>query len=198
MIPLPSVCDWERKPRGNSPTPRNCFLSSVGWSGWIFVSDQWFSLRKLPWYRVKEEVYRPDWTSTERLDYTLLLFDLLEKLLPRGAEGSVSTLPGSFKEFIANQSTPKVLFQNLIACATRMEKIARAKSLDLHLGLEPEPLGLFETIPETLDFFDALREESKGMEELTPRIESTRAPILPSKGKMHHRSFRTSGCGHAW
>tara|TARA_B100000925_G_C21976140_1_gene460210 strand:+ start:66 stop:1262 length:1197 start_codon:yes stop_codon:yes gene_type:complete len=120
--------------------------------------------------RVKEEVYRPDWTSTERLDYTLLLFDLLEKLLPRGAEGSVSTLPGSFKEFIANQSTPKVLFQNLIACATRMEKIARAKSLDLHLGLEPEPLGLFETIPETLDFFDALREESKGMEELTPRI----------------------------
>ena len=52
--------------------------------------------------RVKEQVYAPDWTSPERLDYTNLLFDLLAEILPAGFQGSVSTLPGSFKEFIRN------------------------------------------------------------------------------------------------
>src|SRR3954465_9031155 len=32
--------------------------------------------------RVKENAYRPDWTSPERLAYTNLLFDLLSQLLP--------------------------------------------------------------------------------------------------------------------
>jgi hypothetical protein len=60
--------------------------------------------------RVKEKVYLPDWTSPERLNYTNLLFDLLAKLLPAGIEGSVSTLPGSFKEFfpVARASRPRV------------------------------------------------------------------------------------------
>ena len=51
--------------------------------------------------RVKEQVYAPDWTSPERLAYTNLLFELLAKLLPAGIEGSVSTVPGSFKEWSA-------------------------------------------------------------------------------------------------
>ena len=50
--------------------------------------------------RVKEQVFAPDWSTRERLDYTNLLFDLLAQLVPAGVEGSVSTLPGSFKEFI--------------------------------------------------------------------------------------------------
>ena len=35
------------------------------------------------------------------------------------------------------------------------------KSLDLHLGLEPEPLGLFETTPETVSFFDELNRQER-------------------------------------
>src|SRR5438105_6367832 len=50
--------------------------------------------------RVKEQVYAPDWTSRERLEYTNRLFDLLAQLVRDGVEGSVSTVPGSFKEFI--------------------------------------------------------------------------------------------------
>src|ERR1035438_10193087 len=56
---------------------------------------------------VKEQVYRPDWTSAARLDYTNLLFDLLAQLLPAGIEGSVSTVPGSFKEFIHTSDQKK-------------------------------------------------------------------------------------------
>ena len=56
--------------------------------------------------RVKEKVYQPDWTSPERVAYTNLLFDLLAQLLPAGIEGSVSTLPGTFKEFHPTAAAP--------------------------------------------------------------------------------------------
>jgi len=43
--------------------------------------------------RVKEQVYAPDWTTNERVEYTIRLFDLLAQLVPAGVEGSVSTVP---------------------------------------------------------------------------------------------------------
>ncbi|MFP6900897.1 MAG: metabolite traffic protein EboE [Opitutales bacterium] len=106
--------------------------------------------------RVKEQVYLPDWTSTDRLAYTNLLFDLLEELSDDGAEGSVSTLPGSFKEFIPSGEAPVAMLDNLAACIKHIEKVASRKNLDLHLGLEPEPLGFFETSEETVSFFEKL------------------------------------------
>ena len=109
--------------------------------------------------RVKENVYLPDWTSSERLDYTKLLFDLLCELLPEGAEGSVSTLPGSFKRFITDDSQRKAIRDNLFTCVKYIDKLSSMHYRDLHLGLEPEPLGLFETSAETVDFFATLTEE---------------------------------------
>jgi hypothetical protein len=108
--------------------------------------------------RVKEQVFRPDWTSQDRLDYTIVLFEILEHLLEPGEEGSVSTLPGSFKEFISPDSIPEILFENLVTCSQRIESLQKSKQLDLHLGLEPEPLGLFETCPESIAFFTSLLE----------------------------------------
>jgi hypothetical protein len=120
--------------------------------------------------RVKEQVYRPDWTTNERLDYTLLLFSILEKLLEPCEEGSVSTLPGSFKEFLPDQEIPDALFTNLDACALEIEKLAGPKNLDLHLGMEPEPLGLFETTPETVSFFGRLYDKGADEEIIRKRI----------------------------
>jgi hypothetical protein len=112
--------------------------------------------------RVKEQVYRPDWTTPARLEYTNRLFDILAQLLPDGIAGSVSTLPGSFKEFIAMPEQVAAIRGNLRACVKHIaEKSARSRR-ELHLGLEPEPLGLFETTRETVDFFDRLREETPG------------------------------------
>ena len=120
--------------------------------------------------RVKEQVYRPDWTTNERLDYTLLLFSILEKLLEPGEEGSVSTLPGSFKEFLPDQEIPDILLQKVDACALEIEKLAGPKNLDLHLGMEPEPLGLFETTPETVSFFEKLLDKGSDEEIIRKRI----------------------------
>ena len=120
--------------------------------------------------RVKEQVYRPDWTTNERLDYTLLLFSILEKLLDPGEEGSVSTLPGSFKEFLPDHEIPEILLQKVDDCALKIEKLAGPKNLDLHLGMEPEPLGLFETTPETVSFFGKLLDKGTDEEIIRKRI----------------------------
>ncbi|MDP1602005.1 MAG: metabolite traffic protein EboE, partial [Legionella sp.] len=103
--------------------------------------------------RVKEQVFKPDWSTPERLVYTNLLFDILAQLLPPGVSGSVSTLPGSHKTFNVGADELQAIFTNLRLCREHIEKVSVASGHDLHLGLEPEPLGLFETSGETLKFF---------------------------------------------
>ncbi len=117
--------------------------------------------------RVKEQVFLPDWTSTERDDYTRCLFRILCSLAEPGAELSVSTLPGSHKFFRADESKIRL---RLIALADWLEEMSLATGHDLHLGLEPEPLGHFENASETLAFFERLRNDAPNPEKLSRRI----------------------------
>ncbi len=117
--------------------------------------------------RVKENVYRPDWSSPDRLLYTNSLFDIIAQLAPEGVEGSVSTLPGSFKSFEADESA---IFEHLEACARHIELLAERTGRDLHLGLEPEPLGHFEHTRDTIAFFDRLLDSSDDPDLLLRRI----------------------------
>ena len=117
--------------------------------------------------RVKENVYLPDWSSTERLVYTNQLFNIISRLAPEGVEGSVSTLPGSFKAFKADESS---LFANLETCARHIEDLSEQTGRDLHLGLEPEPLGHFENTRDTLAFFDRLLAQSDDPDLLLRRV----------------------------
>lgn len=109
--------------------------------------------------RVKENVYRPDWTSPERLAYTNLLFDLLAQLVPSEMAGSVSTLPGSFKDFDLTAEAVKTIRQNIWHCVEHIARVSEQTGRQLHLGLEPEPLCLLESSAETIHFFDRLRAE---------------------------------------
>jgi hypothetical protein len=109
--------------------------------------------------RVKEQVYLPDWTSQERVSYTNRLFDLLGQLLPPGIEGSVSTVPGSFKEFITTADQLRQIRANIFQCVGHVALVSGHSGRRLHLGVEPEPLALLETTDETLRFFDRLRAE---------------------------------------
>ncbi|MBI3882263.1 MAG: metabolite traffic protein EboE [Verrucomicrobia bacterium] len=112
--------------------------------------------------RVKERVYQPDWTTRERLDYTNLLFDLLAQLVPAGVEGSVSTVPVSFKGFQLDARALREARANLWRCVEHIERVSRSSGKNLHLGLEPEPLCTLETTPETVAFFDQLRADRPG------------------------------------
>lgn len=108
--------------------------------------------------RIKEQVYAPDWTTSERVDYTLRLLNILAELLPDGVDGSVSTVPGSFKDFIRAPAQVTAIHSNLWRCIDEVEQLSQRSGHRLHLGLEPEPFGLIENTPETIAFFAQMRE----------------------------------------
>ena len=112
--------------------------------------------------RVKERVYLPDWTTPERLSYTERLFDLLARLVPPHIEGSVSTLPGSFKAFIQTPEQAQLIRSNLWRCVEHIARTCHRNDCKLHLGLEPEPAGWLENSRDTVQFFDRLRDEHPG------------------------------------
>jgi hypothetical protein len=116
--------------------------------------------------RVKEQVYAPDWTTQERVDYTCRLFDLLAQLVPAGVEGSVSTVPCSFKEFITNETQVAAMRANLWRTVEHIAKVSERSGKTLHLGLEPEPRCYLETSEEAVRFFEQLRAEQPGDERL--------------------------------
>ncbi len=142
---------------------------------WLEIQNAYvFTINGFPYgnfhgQRVKEKVYQPDWTEPSRLSYTITLFEILAFLLAEGSEGSVSTLPASFKEFHSGD-LPEDGYQHLLTCAEKIEELSVQHGLDLHLGLEPEPLGWFETTSETLVFFEELLKRAKDPELVRRRI----------------------------
>lgn len=112
--------------------------------------------------RVKEQVYAPDWTRPERLEYTVLLADLLAQIVPPEIAGSISTVPVSFKEFLRDETQAAAARKNLWACVDQIHKVCRRYGRNLHLGLEPEPLCYLETTRETVKFFQQMHQERPG------------------------------------
>ena len=117
--------------------------------------------------RVKEQVFKPDWTTQARLDYTKDLFKILAAIARPGTGASVSTLPGSHKTFDADEAP---ILENLINLAAWLDALAAETALDFHLGLEPEPLGHFENTEETVAFFQRLLAAAPDTEIIRRRI----------------------------
>ena len=107
--------------------------------------------------RVKELAYIPDWTTRERVEYTNRLFDLLAQLLPPGVEGSVSTVPASFKPLVKTQDQVVQMRNNIWAAVEHIAQVRAQSGKVLHLGLEPEPLCYLETSAETVAFIEEMR-----------------------------------------
>lgn len=112
--------------------------------------------------RVKEDVYRPDWTDPARVDYTKLLFRLLREISPDECGASVSTVPCSYKEFIHDQSQIDQMKNNLWDVVEYIDELQQSTGRDFHLGLEPEPLCYLETSTEAVDFINSMRDMRKG------------------------------------
>ena len=106
--------------------------------------------------RVKEAVYQPDWRHEERLAYSDRLADLLVELLPDDAEleGSVSTVPGTFKPLAEAPGAIDDIARNLVRHAAHLVGIRERTGRTIALALEPEPWCYLETIDETVRFFE--------------------------------------------
>ncbi|NND92790.1 MAG: metabolite traffic protein EboE [Granulosicoccus sp.] len=102
--------------------------------------------------RVKEEVYKPDWTEVARLDYTCHLATLLCELDPPDNYGSISTLPGTYKDWMM-PGTEALISQNLIRAVAHCVSLEQRTGVTIALALEPEPCCMLETVAETVTFF---------------------------------------------
>ena len=103
--------------------------------------------------RVKEAVYRPDWTTGKRLDYTIQAGKALASLLPPGATGTVSTLPGSWKAWSHGGENLERMAAQFLAAAEAFRRIREETGRTLVLCLEPEPGCTLETTSEAATFF---------------------------------------------
>jgi sugar phosphate isomerase/epimerase len=104
---------------------------------------------------VKSQIFAPDWRAAERVSYTLDLIEILRRLLPSGSEGSISTIPLSYKAWIspADLEARARMTRNLVRVAARLAEIKMDEGKLIHLDLEPEPDGLVERSEEVADFF---------------------------------------------
>jgi sugar phosphate isomerase/epimerase len=106
--------------------------------------------------RVKENVYLPDWADARRLAYTLDCARILAALLPESAEGSISTMPLAFKGFDHAPGHLDQCLARLLAAAAALDRLFEETGRLVRLAIEPEPLCLLETTPETVAFFERL------------------------------------------
>ncbi|MGN6603558.1 MAG: metabolite traffic protein EboE [Ginsengibacter sp.] len=107
---------------------------------------------------VKDKVHQPDWTTPERVDYTLRLFHLLSSLLPAEMDGGVSTSPLSYRHWFKSPEAladcRETATKNVIHIAEELIRIQNNTGKLLHLDIEPEPDGVMETGEEFLDWFE--------------------------------------------
>ncbi len=106
---------------------------------------------------VKDKVHAPDWTTTDRLKYTLNTFDILSDLIPVGLEGGISTSPLSYRHW---HDTPEKLeaakqtaLDHLMTVVMHLQQIKENRGKHLHLDIEPEPDGIIENCDEFIAYF---------------------------------------------
>jgi len=113
---------------------------------------------------VKEDAYKPDWSDPHRQAYTDHLADILSELLPAGQDGSVSTVPCTFKPWAEGRL--EAITDHLIRHVAHLAGIARRTGQTIALALEPEPYCYLETIEETVAFFKERLFDRKGVARL--------------------------------
>jgi len=102
---------------------------------------------------VKAGVYAPDWRTRDRLDYTVAAADILADLLPDDGYGSISTVPGSYREWIRTADDVAAMARNLARAALALDRTLQRTGRLIALALEPEPDCFLEATADCLRFW---------------------------------------------
>ncbi len=158
--------------------------------GWLGDHNAYvFTINAFPYgafhgTRVKEQVYAPDWRTPERREYTLACAAILSALLPDGVNGSISTVPVSYKPWMAKESDWKAAVANLHACADRLS------GGRIRLALEPEPGCVLETTDEAIRFF---LEHLSGRKEIGVCFDTCHAAVQFEDAAQALGKYRAAG-----
>jgi sugar phosphate isomerase/epimerase len=112
--------------------------------------------------RVKEAVYRPDWTDPARAEHTLRLAALLEGIAPPSVEEpTISTVPLGWRIGWSDDHD-RAAAAALVAVARELRVQAHARGRAIRLCLEPEPGCAVETAAGAAAFFGGPLAEAAG------------------------------------
>ncbi len=127
------------------PPARRSLRRELAARGLEVVTLNGFPYRSFQAPVVKHAVYQPDWTSRQRLEYTLNLAWILADLLPDdAARGSVSTLPLAWRRpWDASSADRAIRLLDLLSQG--LHDLTRRTGRIVRVGFEPEPGCVVET-----------------------------------------------------
>lgn len=102
---------------------------------------------------VKHRVYEPTWFAPARLQYTLQLIEIIDKLLPPGRSGSISTLPIAWSLPPPTNAQMRVAADQFRTAATAMKRLRERTGRMITLCLEPEPGCLLQRSDDIVALF---------------------------------------------
>jgi len=102
---------------------------------------------------VKHRVYHPTWFEPARLQYTLQLIEIIDKLLPAGRTGSISTLPIAWSSPRPSADQMAAAARHLRTAAAAMKRLREQTGRMTTLCLEPEPGCLLQRSDDIVSLF---------------------------------------------
>jgi sugar phosphate isomerase/epimerase len=104
--------------------------------------------------RVKEAVYRPDWTDPLRAAHTLRLASIIDAVAPSDVTSpTISSLPLGWRIGWTDEHT-RAAAAALVRVARELEKRAAGGRRPIRICLEPEPGCILETTRDAVRFFE--------------------------------------------
>ena len=106
---------------------------------------------------VKDKVHAPDWTTQDRVAYTIRLAEILSELLPEAMDGGISTSPLSYRHWHLPEQMDSVFKKttsHLLEVIIKLIDIKNDTGKTIHIDIEPEPDGLLESGIEFLNWYD--------------------------------------------
>lgn len=106
---------------------------------------------------VKDKVHAPDWTTQDRVDYTIRLAEILSKLLPKDMEGGISTSPLSYRHWHSEEQRDSVFKKttsHFLEVISQLIEIKNSTGKTIHIDIEPEPDGLLESGIEFINWYN--------------------------------------------
>lgn len=115
--------------------------------------------------RVMEDVYEPDWSTEERVDYTMGVAELLAEFAPEGVDPSIQSAPLAFAANVRGEADIARLTTNTLRVVAYLRTLELRTGRRVKLALEPEPACYLETTDETVAFFRERIHSPAGVEE---------------------------------
>lgn len=146
--------------------------------------------------RIKEQVYQPDYSTPQRVEYTKALARTFSKLLPDGETGTISTLPIGYRSALGN-NTLELVIRNLQECAQFLHQLYLDTGKKIQLALEPEPDCFLDSSAEAAEWLDEilLKDDETCREYIGVCLDTVHSGVLFEKPVESLNNFTRRGVG---